>query len=149
MRILIFFPYMNGILIVYMWVTKWQIWGPPESAIWGKNEVEFVTKNRHGSYKGGIFNFMFGLDLSCNNLTSEIPHELGMLSLIHALNLSRNQLKGSISKSFCNLSQIESLDLFNNKLSGKIPPKLVRLNFLAVFNVTHNSIFGRVLDMNT
>ena len=28
-----FFPCMNGILIVYMWVTQWQIWGPQESAI--------------------------------------------------------------------------------------------------------------------
>ena len=113
-----------------------------------KYEVEFVTKNKHDSYKGGILNFMSGLDWSCNNLTGEISHELGMLSLIHGLNLSRNQLKGSISNSFCNLSQIDSLDLFNNKLSGEIPPKLVRLTFLVVFNVTHSSIFGRVSDMN-
>ena len=56
-------------------------------------EVDFVTKNRLDSYRGEILNFMSGLDLSCNNLTGEIPNELGMLSSIHALNLSHNQLK--------------------------------------------------------
>ncbi|KAJ9693044.1 hypothetical protein PVL29_011956 [Vitis rotundifolia] len=111
------------------------------------DEVEFVTKNRSGSYRGGILDFMSGLDLSCNNLTGEIPHELGMLSLILALNLSHNQLKGPIPKSFSNLSQIESLDLSYNKLSGEIPPELIGLNFLEVFSVAHNNISGRVPDL--
>ncbi|CBI36370.3 unnamed protein product, partial [Vitis vinifera] len=108
------------------------------------DEVEFVTKNRRDSYKGGILEFMSGLDLSCNNLTGEIPHELGMLSSIHALNLSHNQLNGSIPKSFSNLSQIESLDLSYNKLGGEIPLELVELNFLEVFSVAYNNISGRV-----
>ena len=107
-------------------------------------EVEFVTKNRLDSYRGEILDFMSGLDLSCNNLTGEIPRELGMLSSIHALNLSHNQLKGPIPKSFSNLSQIESLDLSYNTLSGEIPPELVELNFLAVFSVAHNNLSGRV-----
>ena len=112
-----------------------------------KDEVEFVTKNRLDSYRGGILDFMSGLDLSCNNITGEIPRELGMLSSIHALNLSHNQLKGPIPKSFSTLSQIESLDLSYNKLSGEIPPQLVELNFLAVFSVAHNNLSGRVPDM--
>ncbi|RVW35838.1 LRR receptor-like serine/threonine-protein kinase FLS2 [Vitis vinifera] len=98
------------------------------------------------SYKGGILEFMSGLDLSCNNLTGEIPHELGMLSWIRALNLSHNQLNGSIPKSFSNLSQIESLDLSYNKLGGEIPLELVELNFLEVFSVAYNNISGRVPD---
>ncbi|RVW35916.1 Receptor-like protein 12 [Vitis vinifera] len=110
------------------------------------DEVEFVTKNRRYSYKGGILEFMSGLDLSCNNLTGEIPHELGMLSWIRALNLSHNQLNGSIPKSLSNLSQIESLDLSYNKLGGEIPLELVELNFLAVFSVAYNNISGRVPD---
>ena len=111
-----------------------------------EDEVQFVTKNRSSSYRGGILDFMSGLDLSCNKLTGEIPHEFGMLSWIHALNLSHNQLKGSIPKSFSNLSQIESLDLSYNRLCGEIPPELIGLNFLEVFNVAHN-ISGRVPDM--
>uniref|UniRef100_F6HXI7 Uncharacterized protein n=1 Tax=Vitis vinifera TaxID=29760 RepID=F6HXI7_VITVI len=123
-----------------------EYWGFSSLVYNEKDEVEFVTKNRRDSYKGGILEFMSGLDLSCNNLTSEIPHELGMLSWIRALNLSHNQLNGSIPKSFSNLSQIESLDLSYNKLGGEIPLELVELNFLAVFSVAYNNISGRVPD---
>ncbi|CBI38976.3 unnamed protein product, partial [Vitis vinifera] len=138
--------YAGNFLTVYpgYWVKYWRY---PSFAYEEKDEVEFVTKNRRDSYVGDILNFMSGLDLSCNNLTSEIPHELGMLSLIHTLNLSHNQLKGSIPKSFSNLSQIESLDLSYNKLSGEIPLELIGLNFLEVFSVAHNNISGRVPDM--
>uniref|UniRef100_F6HXI1 Leucine-rich repeat-containing N-terminal plant-type domain-containing protein n=1 Tax=Vitis vinifera TaxID=29760 RepID=F6HXI1_VITVI len=130
-------------LYVGFTVKKWEF----DSDVYDeKNEVEFVTKNRHDSYSGDILNFMFGLDLSCNNLTGEIPHKLGKLSWIHALNLSHNQLKDSIPKSFSNLSQIESLDLSYNKLSGEIPLELVELNFLEVFSVAYNNISGRVPD---
>lgn len=112
-----------------------------------QDEVEFVTKYRSGSYKGDILNFMSGLDLSCNNLTGEIPHELGNLSSLHALNLSHNELQGTIPKGFSNLSQIESLDLSYNRLSGEIPSELTQLNFLAVFTVVHNNFSGRVPDL--
>ena len=119
----------------------------PSSLVYNeKDEVEFVTKNRRDSYKGGILEFMSGLDLSCNNLIGEIPHELGMLSSIRALNLSHNQLNGSIPKSFSNFSLIESLDLSYNNLGGEIPLELVELNFLAVFSVAYNNISGRVPD---
>ncbi|XP_059631353.1 cuscuta receptor 1-like [Cornus florida] len=110
-------------------------------------EADFVTKRSHRSYKGDILNYMSGLDLSCNNLTGEIPRELGELVEIRALNLSHNQLKGSIPKTFSSLTQIESLDLSYNNLSGVIPIELIDLNFLAVFSVAHNNLSGKTLDM--
>nr|XP_023926886.1 receptor-like protein 9DC3 [Quercus suber] len=111
-------------------------------------EVNFVTKYRLSSYKGGILTYMSGLDLSCNNLTGEIPIELGQLQGIHALNLSHNQLTGSIPKSFSNLTNVESLDLSHNRLSGEIPPQLIELTFLEVFSVAYNNLSGRTPDMN-
>ncbi|XP_059652362.1 receptor-like protein 14 isoform X2 [Cornus florida] len=110
-------------------------------------EAEFVTKRSPRSYEGDILNYMSGLDLSCNNLTGEIPHELGELVEIRALNLSHNQLKGSIPRTFSSLTQIESLDLSYNKLSGVIPTELIVLNFLEVFSVAHNNLSGRTPDM--
>ena len=112
-----------------------------------QDEVEFITKSRHGIYKGDILNFMSGLDLSSNNLTGKIPYELGQLNSIHALNLSNNRLIGSIPKDFSKLHQLESLDLSYNSLSGEIPPQLTNLNFLAVFIVAHNNFSGRIPDM--
>ena len=47
-------------------------------------EVNFITKNLLSSYKDNILNYMSGLDLSCNNLTGEIPLELRKLSSVRA-----------------------------------------------------------------
>ncbi|KAL4629137.1 hypothetical protein ACB092_05G287000 [Castanea dentata] len=110
-------------------------------------EINFVTKYRLSSYKDDILTYMSGLDLSCNNLTGEIPLELGQLQGIHALNLSHNQLTGSIPKSFSDLTKVESLDLSHNRLSGEIPPQLIELTFLEVFSVAYNNLSGRTPDM--
>lgn len=110
-------------------------------------EVEFVTKGRTGSYKGDILNYMSGLDLSCNNLTGEIPREIGDLGSLHAANLSHNHLKGSIPKIVSRISQIESLDLSYNRLSGEIPPELLSLHFLEVFSVAYNNLSGKIPEM--
>ncbi|TYI86526.1 hypothetical protein E1A91_D04G070300v1 [Gossypium mustelinum] len=110
-------------------------------------EVDFLTKHRSNTYKGGILNFMSGLDLSCNKLSGRIPYEVGNLAWIHALNLSYNQLTGPIPKSFSNLTQIESLDLSHNMLSGEIPSLLINLYFLEVFSVAYNNLLGRIPDM--
>ncbi|KAL4271796.1 hypothetical protein GQ457_13G005020 [Hibiscus cannabinus] len=109
-------------------------------------KINFVTKNTLLSYKGNILNYMSGLDLSCNNLTGDIPQSLGKLTSLHALNLSHNHLAGFIPVSLSSLSQVESLDFSYNNLSGTIPSQLVGLNFLAVFSVAHNNLSGRVPD---
>ncbi|KAK1572611.1 hypothetical protein Q3G72_035216 [Acer saccharum] len=113
---------------------------------WQELQVGFVTKNRNESYKGSILNYMMGLDLSSNELTGDIPIDIGNLQQIKAMNLSHNFLSGSIPESFSNLTNIESLDLSHNKLSGRIPPQLTQLNSLAIFNVSINSLSGPVPD---
>ncbi|KAL7162257.1 hypothetical protein ACSBR2_042690 [Camellia fascicularis] len=110
------------------------------------DKVESVTKSRSCSYMGNILNYMSELDLSCNELTGNIPFELGNLSNVHALNLSHNLLTGPIPKTFSNLTEIESLDLSYNSLSGNIPTELLNLNFLEVFTVAHNNLSGKILD---
>ncbi|TXG48860.1 hypothetical protein EZV62_024735 [Acer yangbiense] len=105
-------------------------------------EVEFVSKNRYEFYKGTVLRYMVGLDLSSNELTGDIPSEIGYLKNIHAINLSHNFLSGSIPESFTNLKNIESLDLSHNKLSGQIPPQLTELYSLAIFNVSFNNLSG-------
>ncbi|KAH9715392.1 Receptor-like protein 1 [Citrus sinensis] len=109
-------------------------------------KVEFVTKNRYELYNGSNLNYMVGLDLSCNQLTGDIPSEIGDLKKIRGLNLSHNCLSGSIPRSFSNLKMIESLDLSNNRLSGQIPAQLIELNFLSNFNVSYNNLSGLIPD---
>ncbi|KAL4601401.1 hypothetical protein ACB092_11G270200 [Castanea dentata] len=110
-------------------------------------EVEFETKSRTCSYKGDILEYMYGIDLSCNNLAGKIPLELGRVSsYIRALNLSHNNISGPIPETFSNLKQLESLDLSHNNLNGKIPPQLAEMTSLAVFNVAHNNLSGPTPD---
>ncbi|XP_075646447.1 cuscuta receptor 1-like [Castanea sativa] len=112
-----------------------------------EEEVEFTAKTRTYSYKGDILEYMFGIDLSCNNLAGKIPLELGrMSSNIRALNLSHNNLSGPIPVTFSNLNEIESLDLSYNDLNGKIPPQLTEMTSLAIFIVAHNNLSGTTPD---
>ncbi|KAJ6924605.1 receptor-like protein 15 isoform X3 [Populus alba x Populus x berolinensis] len=105
---------------------------------------EFTTKNVSLSYKGDIIWYFKGIDFSCNNLTGEIPPEIGNLSMIKELNLSHNSLTGPIPPTFSNLKEIESLDLSYNKLDGEIPPRLIELFSLEVFSVAHNNLSGKI-----
>ncbi|XP_059635204.1 cuscuta receptor 1-like isoform X2 [Cornus florida] len=112
-----------------------------------KEEVEFTTKSRSYSYEGTVLKLMSGIDFSCNQLTGEIPLELGNLTEIHTLNLSHNNLIGSVPTTFSNLRNLESIDLSYNNLNGSIPSELTDLNFLVDFNVSHNNLSGKIPDM--
>ncbi|XVF34549.1 hypothetical protein REPUB_Repub18cG0068600 [Reevesia pubescens] len=95
-------------------------------------------------YKGRVLDFMSGIDLFRNQLTSQIPLELGNLGEIRSLNLPHNNLTGLIPSTFSKLKQIESLDL--SSLSGRIPSQLIEMNSLVVFSVAHNNLSGSTPD---
>ncbi|KAG2254155.1 hypothetical protein Bca52824_084291 [Brassica carinata] len=113
-------------------------------------EIRFAAKQRYDSYteesefSRGTVDFMYGLDLSSNELSGVIPSELGELSKLRAMNLSRNFLSSSIPDSFSKLKDIESLDLSYNMLHGNIPRQLTNLTSLAVFNVSYNNLSGLI-----
>ncbi|KFK43052.1 hypothetical protein AALP_AA1G072000 [Arabis alpina] len=87
---------------------------------------------------------MYGLDLSSNRLSGEIPVEIGNLHNIRSLNLSSNRLTSSIPDSISKLMDLESLDLSNNKLDGNISPQLASLDSLGYFNVSFNNLSGEI-----
>ncbi|CAG7904573.1 unnamed protein product [Brassica rapa] len=105
-------------------------------------KIEFATKHRYDTYLGGNLKLLYGLDLSDNELSGDIPADLGGLLELQALNLSRNKLSGLIPESFSGLKNVESLDLSFNRLQGRIPSQLTELNSLAVFSVSFNNLSG-------
>ncbi|KAL1207592.1 Receptor like protein 21 [Cardamine amara subsp. amara] len=114
-----------------------------------ETEINFAAKQRYESYYGGrfmftkgILDYMYGMDLSSNELSGVIPTELGNLPKVKVLNLSHNFLSSSIPSSFSNLKDIESLDLSYNMLNGSIPYQLTSLTSLEVFDVSHNNLSG-------
>ena len=64
------------------------------------------------------------LDLYDNNLSGEIPAELGSLSNLTRLELGNNELSGEIPAELGSLSNLVSLRLSNNELSGCVPSSL-------------------------
>ncbi|KAL0836425.1 hypothetical protein Bca101_088314 [Brassica carinata] len=106
--------------------------------------VEFTSKRRYDSYTGESFDFIFGLDFSDNELSGEIPRELGDLQKMRALNLSYNSLSGLVPESFSNLTDKESIDLSSNVLNGSIPHNLTKLDYLVIFNVSHNNLSSSI-----
>ncbi|OAD19685.1 Na-Ca exchanger/integrin-beta4 domain protein, partial [Candidatus Thiomargarita nelsonii] len=65
-----------------------------------------------------------------NQLTGEIPRELGNLSNLRELGLGRNRLTGEIPSELGNLTKLEYLSLDNNQLCGEIPVELKNLSSL-------------------
>ncbi|KAK8572275.1 hypothetical protein V6N12_028331 [Hibiscus sabdariffa] len=84
------------------------------------------------------------MDLSCNNLTGNIPSELGLLQGLYALNLSHNRLSGNIPSALGNMSLLESLDLGYNSLSGEIPVSLTLLDPLSTLSLAYNNLSGKI-----
>ncbi|KAL0711722.1 hypothetical protein Bca4012_018700 [Brassica carinata] len=111
--------------------------------------IGFAVKKRYESYptgrsnfRKGMIDYIYGMDLSNNEISGVIPAELGDLPKVNVLNLSHNFLSSSIPSSFSNLKAIESLDLSYNMLHGSIPYQLTSLTFLGVFDVSHNNLSG-------
>ena len=84
------------------------------------------------------------LDLRSNQLTGEIPAELGSLSNLTNLNLSRNQLTGSIPAELGSLTNLTRLGLSLNQLTGEIPAELGSLSNLTNLNLSQNQLTGEI-----
>lgn len=104
----------------------------------------FSTKGSVRVYSSGFLDLMFGIDLSANMLSGEIPFRMGNLSSVKSLNPSNNFFTGQIPATFAGMRAIESLDLSHNGLSGQIPCELTKLWSLEVFSVAYNNLSGCV-----
>ena len=92
----------------------------------------------------GNLAFLTLLYLSRNRLSGEIPPELGNLAFLTLLNLSINQLSGEIPPELGNLANLTRLDLWGNQLTGEIPPELGNLANLEILVLTGNQLSGEI-----
>ena len=84
------------------------------------------------------------LNLSENELSGEIPPELGNLSNLQHLFLFRNELSGEIPPELGNLSNLQGLYLSDNQLSGEIPPELGSLANLRLLAIDGSQLSGEI-----
>ena len=84
------------------------------------------------------------IDLYNNELTGEIPKEIGNLRNLQYLYLHNNQLTGEIPKEIGNLMNLQDLYLSNNKLTGEIPKEIGNLRNLQVLSLYNNQLTGEI-----
>ena len=84
------------------------------------------------------------LFLDGNELSGEIPPELGNLASLTVLWLGENQLSGEIPPELGNLANLTDLWLARNQLSGEIPPELGNLANLPDLYLSGNQLSGCV-----
>ena len=92
----------------------------------------------------GSLSNLLGLYLGGNDLSGEIPAELGSLSNLIGLGLSENDLSGEIPPELGSLSNLIELTLSRNQLSGEIPPELGSLSNLTNLHLNDNELSGCV-----
>jgi Leucine-rich repeat (LRR) protein len=84
------------------------------------------------------------IDFSSNQLTGNIPKEIGNLIELVSLNLSNNYLSGEITSNIGRLTSLEFLDLSRNHFSGLIPNSLAQIDRLSMLNLSNNNLCGRI-----
>ena len=87
------------------------------------------------------------IDLSANNLSGNIPTEIGALVNLNYINLRFNQLTGEIPTTIGNLSNLNILSLSDNQLSGQIPYQLGYLSNLQELYLDNNQLSGEIPDI--
>ena len=92
----------------------------------------------------GNLTYMMRLDLSFNSLTGDIPAELGDLTNLTHLLLDDNQLTGGIPPELGNLAVLTTLDLNTNNLTGSIPTELGNLIGLTDLVFSENKLTGSI-----
>jgi hypothetical protein len=94
---------------------------------------------------GKLTNLIY-LDLGSNQLTGEIPAEIGELTNLTGLLLYDNELTGVIPSEIGNLTNLIYLMLSSNELSGSIPPEIGNLANLQGLNLHSNQLSGLIPD---
>ena len=89
------------------------------------------------------------MSLYYNQLTGEIPPEIGNLTNLTLLNLDSNQLIGEIPSEIGYLSSLTILSLHTNQLTGEIPSEVCDMidsnNWVPWWNIQENILEGNNL----
>ena len=110
------------------------------------NKANWLTDRDIATWHGvGVSNGrVLRLDLVDNNLTGQIPVELGNLTGLIELSLDHNQLSGFIPPELGHLDNLRELHLVRNKLTGPIPEELGGLDSLRVLALGGNQLRGEI-----
>ncbi len=84
------------------------------------------------------------INLPDNNLSGNIPAEIGDLSKLRFLQLCYDAINGSIPPEIGKLKALEQLYLFYNQLTGTLPAEIAGLTNLNGLDITNNNLSGTI-----
>ncbi|PKA47046.1 LRR receptor-like serine/threonine-protein kinase ERECTA [Apostasia shenzhenica] len=84
------------------------------------------------------------LSLQNNKFTGRIPSVIGLMQALAVLDLSCNRLSGAIPPILGNLTYTEKLYLQGNMLTGSIPPELGNMTRLHYLELNDNQLAGHI-----
>jgi len=82
--------------------------------------------------------------MNYNNLTGQLPPQLGDLEFLERLTLGFSEIGGTIPPQLSNLTRLKILELKFTKISGQIPPELGELSNLESLDFTENELSGGI-----
>ncbi|KAM0925960.1 hypothetical protein ACQ4PT_003831 [Festuca glaucescens] len=124
--------------------TGVECWHPDENRVLS---LRLSNLGLQGPFPQGLQDCtsMTRLDLSSNNLSGPIPHDMSrQMPYLTSLDLSYNSFSGEIPSDISNMRDLNSLSLQHNQLSGQIPEQFRLLTRLIMFNVADNLLSGNV-----
>ncbi|KAJ4823704.1 hypothetical protein Tsubulata_049743, partial [Turnera subulata] len=84
------------------------------------------------------------LELDMNDLTGNIPGEIGLLESLKELWIGPNNLTGPIPSSIGNLRNLASVSIWGNPFSGSIPKEIGFLKRVQRLAFAHNNMTGSI-----
>jgi len=133
------------VLVVFFYATGGDGWTNNEGWLGHLTEC-----NWYGLQCNPFSNNLERLDLSSNQLSGEIPSEIGQLGLgLVLLDLSANQLSGPIPSQLGQSGFLEVLDLSRNDLTGVVPSQLGQAGGLRKYlHISAERMFALILIMH-
>lgn len=84
------------------------------------------------------------LDISSNELTGGLYHDLNDAQNLRYLNLAHNRFSGQVFPRVEKLSSLEYLNLSETGLLGTLPPDISQLSSLSTMDLSNNHLTGRI-----
>ncbi|NVO86802.1 DUF6443 domain-containing protein, partial [Hymenobacter terrestris] len=107
--------------------------------------VHLAVNNLRGAFPASLLELgadLVQLHLNNNQLTGQLPPNLGNLSGISILDMNTNQLSGPLPASLSQLRTVYILGLAQNQFTGSLPQDIGNLTGAVIFNLSNNRLSG-------
>ena len=122
----------------------WRERCPELRALWsGDADVSAWEGVTFGGEEHGTAGRVVTIVLMGNQLTGEMPPELGQLAALKVLSLANNQLTGEVPAALVALGQLAALEVLSldgNRLTGAVPAELGQLAALKYLYLRNNQL---------